>query len=388
MIKEITLEENCVGCGQCVSTCPNHAIEMCESEEGFYYPVIDSVKCVECNKCISSCIGNQSIQEVLLDETESIYGYINSNKVMSSQSGGFCTAVSEQIIREGGIVFGAAYSKDFFSVVYIGIEKEEDLVCLQGSKYIQAKPGNYEEILEQLNTGRKVLVIGLPCFVDSVVLWAKDQYPNLLTIALICHGPTSNLIHRRFLEEHSRGTIRSFSIKKKKQNRYSGYTEIVSDIRYLRPFRSTSYSRLFNLVLRKSCYNCQHKLARCKADVMAGDYWPEDALNRCSPYGNSAVIILRKKDEWKSIIDKIPSFVFSEVNLDDLIRQNPALVHPAKDTFRREEAIAALKKNICLKKICTGSIKKRTISCLSNWFVTYCPAKTQIQMKKWIRRKS
>ena len=42
-------ESECVGCGACVSVCPNEAITVDD------VAVVDSSKCVDCGACIDEC---------------------------------------------------------------------------------------------------------------------------------------------------------------------------------------------------------------------------------------------------------------------------------------------------------------------------------------------
>lgn len=47
--------EDCCGCTACYAVCPVKAICMRPDEEGFEYPVVDSMVCIRCYKCISVC---------------------------------------------------------------------------------------------------------------------------------------------------------------------------------------------------------------------------------------------------------------------------------------------------------------------------------------------
>lgn len=46
----------CCGCTACVAACPRDAIAMEPDEEGFAYPVVDSVLCIRCLKCEDACV--------------------------------------------------------------------------------------------------------------------------------------------------------------------------------------------------------------------------------------------------------------------------------------------------------------------------------------------
>ena len=47
--------KDCCGCTACMNICPKGAIDMCEDEEGFKYPVINKDKCIECGLCKKIC---------------------------------------------------------------------------------------------------------------------------------------------------------------------------------------------------------------------------------------------------------------------------------------------------------------------------------------------
>ena len=48
-------KEECCGCTACKMICPVHAISMKDDEEGFLYPVVNSLICIRCYKCINVC---------------------------------------------------------------------------------------------------------------------------------------------------------------------------------------------------------------------------------------------------------------------------------------------------------------------------------------------
>ena len=69
---------------------------------------------------------------------------------------------------------------------------------------LKAPPyGVYKELRRKLQTGNKILFVGLPCQVAAVKKYVGEAYAkDLYTIDLICHGSPSPEILRIFLEQH------------------------------------------------------------------------------------------------------------------------------------------------------------------------------------------
>ncbi len=48
-------DDECCGCGACVSVCPKDAISMQPNRYGFAYPRIDESLCIGCRMCLQVC---------------------------------------------------------------------------------------------------------------------------------------------------------------------------------------------------------------------------------------------------------------------------------------------------------------------------------------------
>ena len=59
----------------------------------------------------------------------------------ASRSGGIFTALSDQVLSNGGVVYGCVLT-DKFDAVHIRADNEEDRNRMRGSKYIQSKLGD------------------------------------------------------------------------------------------------------------------------------------------------------------------------------------------------------------------------------------------------------
>lgn len=109
---EIKEKAFCCGCNACVQRCPKQCISMYEDEEGFLYPQVDKLTCVECGLCEKVCpVINQSKPRKPLK----VYAAYNKDEIIrkESSSGGVFTAIAEQIIDKGGVVFGARFDENW-----------------------------------------------------------------------------------------------------------------------------------------------------------------------------------------------------------------------------------------------------------------------------------
>lgn len=57
----------------------------------------------------------------------------------SSTSGGLATALAENTISHGGVVYGVVYSPDFDGAEYLRVDNYLDIKKIQGTKYCDVK---------------------------------------------------------------------------------------------------------------------------------------------------------------------------------------------------------------------------------------------------------
>ena len=194
--------ENCTACCLCQNVCPANAISMSENQEGFLYPHIDFSKCVECGKCLQYCpVENPEYH----NEKNPVCHAINANDEIrkSAASGGIFSAFAELLVRNGGIVYGAAYNDDF-SVEFKSAENLQELEALKGSKYVQSNANDvYKKVKESLLQEKRVLFGGCPCQVAALYKFLGDSgTQNLYTMDIVCHGVPSPKVLRKYLKEN------------------------------------------------------------------------------------------------------------------------------------------------------------------------------------------
>lgn len=298
----ITQKQDCCGCNACAQICPKQCITMQEDDEGFLYPRVDTENCVDCHLCERICpVSNHGTERKPLK----VYAAINKDEEVRKQSssGGIFTALAEQVIKQGGVVFGARFDEQW-QVKHDYTETMEGLAAFRGSKYVQSRIGNsYQEAEQFLKVGRKVLFSGTPCQIAGLRNYLRKEYDNLLTVDFICHGVPSPMVWRRYLkEEVARQCDRKNSVLSHPIHEEDVLVEGISfrdktmgwkkfsfaltlsttngsgdKIQFCScsPMTKNEYLRGFmsNVYLRPSCYSCAFKCLKSKSDITLGDFW-------------------------------------------------------------------------------------------------------------------
>ena len=329
----ITQKQDCCGCNACAQICPKQCITMQEDNEGFLYPRVDSENCIDCHLCERICpVSNHGMERKPLK----VYAAINRDEEIRkrSSSGGIFTALAEQIIKQGGVVFGARFDEQW-QVKHDYAETMEGLAAFRGSKYVQSRIGNtYQEAERFLKAGRKVLFSGTPCQIAGLRNYLRKEYDNLLTVDFICHGVPSPMVWRRYLKEEiarqcEKNTVLprpiheedvlvediSFRDKTLGWKKYSFALTLSTTngsgdkIQFCScsPMTKNEYLRGFmsNVYLRPSCYSCAFKKQKSGSDITLADFW-----------GNSNVFN-DDKGVCAVIINNIKGYNFIDIPLID-----------------------------------------------------------------------
>ena len=345
---EIPTKQDCCGCGACSQICPRQCIEMKKDEEGFCYPRVDKEVCVNCGLCEKTCpILNAKRDGSGKSVRQNTYvAYHLDEKIrLESSSGGVFTALAEDVIQQGGIVFGAAFDHEYL-VHHIGVENLSDLEKLRGSKYLQSRTEDtFREAKAALDQGRRVLYSGTGCQIAGLKAYLKQDYANLLTVDILCHGVPSPALWTLYLAEMEKkhgGTVRRVSFREKKPG-WKNYSVSISfsnnNIEYEKCFREEPYMQMFlkNICLRPSCYQCKFKTINSQADITLGDCW---GIEKYMPEidddkGISGIFVHSENGE--SAVSRIASSVYSQKADFQRIQQTmvyeSATQHPHRKKF-------------------------------------------------------
>ncbi|MCZ2442804.1 MAG: Coenzyme F420 hydrogenase/dehydrogenase, beta subunit C-terminal domain [Flavobacteriales bacterium] len=279
--------------------------------EGFCYPkVTKPEECINCHRCEKVCpIKNAS--EVPDFQEKAIAGYsLSQGEIKASASGSLGTAIAKGFIKQGGVVYGVAYTDDYLGIVYRRADSESELEQFRTSKYAQSRKYDvYQKVKADLTDGKKVLFIGLPCDSYALQLFLGKQYENLYVCALICHGPTSPLVHQQYvqkLKDEQNSEIAEFSVRYKKEGWKPYYirAKFSNGYEHLEKFAESEYGVAFLYMKRPSCNVCPVKRSKIHSDITIGDYHLA-AGGQFKPYnpdGVSSAFIHTEKGEYLASI--------------------------------------------------------------------------------------
>jgi len=290
-----------------------------------------------------------------------------------SASGGLAMSLSEAMIEAGGIVYGVAYTEDFYGAQFIRVSQKEDLTKLQGSKYISAskRMGErtvYQEVLNDLNAENQVLFIGLPCEVGTLKSVLRknglSETNRLLAVDLFCHGPTSPKVNEEYvrtLEEQYNSKVVDFSVRYKNPNWLPMYirAEFRNGRIFLAPFFDTDYGIAFSIMGRSACYRCAFKGENHQSDMTIGDYWGikenDPGYNK---KGVSIAVVYNQKAEDRLLA--LDSFEYQPVDIDKAFINNPLYFNQKEPHPKRDEFIQIYQKH-GLHKACLSTMNKKEL---------------------------
>lgn len=353
-------KKDCCGCGVCMNICPKKAITMKEDEYGFLYPVINQDVCIRCGLCKKVC-GYQSREFIGEPETTYVAQSKNSD-INKSASGGVFVSIARSVLLMGGVVYGVSmeYIDGRLEPMHIAVEKIDELIKLQGSKYVQSRIGTiYSDVKEQLTSDRVVLFSGTPCQVDGLRNFLRKSYDNLYCIDIICHGVPSSKMFQDYiltLENKYKDKIIDFKFRDKTLGwglTANAYTANAGN--KIIPCYSSSYYDMFlkSYTYRINCYSCKYANKHRVGDVTIGDYWevekehPEILIKNGGEIneklGVSCIIV--NNNQGSKLVEKYGKELFiKKSRYEKVARYNKQLNLPSSlDEARREQVLNAYK---------------------------------------------
>ena len=315
--------EECCGCELCSLKCPQKIISMSTDQEGFLYPTIqDQNKCVSCGICVSICPVHNREKAITIDFSNPYYAYNpDVAQCQNSSSGGVAFGLYKAFIQSGEHGYGAAYAPDFKSVAYECADTIDQAKRFLGSKYVKTEHGSlYQRIKSDLANGIKVIIIGLPCDIAALKGYLNKDWANLYTCEVICHGPTTPIALKSFIEEIEtikKSEVVSLNCRAKrpywKPYYISAHFENGDVLET--PFTNSSLEQAFQAMKRPSCNACAFKDGSSRSDLIIGDYHgAKQGTEEFNEYGVSICFPVTNKGKELIEILKTEGFVVGNAN--------------------------------------------------------------------------
>ena len=267
---------------------------------------------------------------------------------MNSRSGGIFTALSDDILEKGGVVYGCILD-EHFKAIHVRAETAQERDKMRGSKYIESNLGNtFAQVKKDLESGRYVLFSGTSCQIAGLRSYLSSTYSNLFCVDIVCHGVPSPKVWEKYLnwqENRINGQCIVTEFRNKKKFGWSSHVETLT-IRLLNGKEYTIHSEIFkelfygHNILRPSCYYCPYKTINHPGDITIADYW---GIDKAAPgfndnHGVSLVLINNKVGEqtFKSIKNSI---TYQTCSLEDSMQPSlirPFLIPKERDEFWRD----------------------------------------------------
>lgn len=360
-INEILPEESCMGCGACVSACPVDAIHFKNDQYGVYRAEVDEKKCIHCGKCTKVCAAIELPRNYNFKAPKS-YAFIASDLTtrMESSSGGAFTALAKTVLKQNGVVVGAAWDGEF-TVNHILVDNVKDLPKLQKSKYFQSNMGNVcRQIKEVLDAGKKVLYCGTPCQVTGLKKYIGKDDANLILVDLLCANCPSAGIFKKYLSENfSLDEMKQYDFrykslddklwnaKKVKITKNNG-EKIIKDISeddYLQVYHTCSLS------LSSQCLECKYQGTSRNGDLTIGDCWGIERYDTSVDVSKGVSVILVNNDKGRKVFESIAkkdTALLKEIPLEQVKKYNVLAFNEKRSwpkTKRRAKFLEEIQKN-------------------------------------------
>lgn len=325
-------KDHCCGCSACEEVCPVQAIKMHRDALGFLYPELNEGICVKCNLCSNVCpfendVEGGNIRDAYAARHNSV------EEVKSSRSGAVFVALSDAILKSGGVIYGAGYG-DFFRVKHKRASSKDGCAEFKGSKYSQSDIcGVFVLIEKDLKDGLSVLFSGTPCQCAAVRRVIKDRYKSrLYLVDFVCHGVTSPAFWEDFLKWVEKGTrhkIRSVDFRDKNYFGWDGLHKesflLDNGRKYFAP-----YIYYNDMHMRPSCAECPFSSLNRASDVTMGDMWGcSTVCPEMNQDNNGCSLVIVNTEKGSSLFQQASSYLtIQTLDIRQCIQSN--LVKPTE----------------------------------------------------------
>lgn len=351
----------CAGCMLCKDICPKSAISI-KDDYLHYNAIIDETKCITCSLCEKKCPQNNSptFRKPLWYKQ----GWSSDEKQRElSSSGGVAYELMRFFLKEGAICSCTLSDGEF---VFKFAFSEKELKTFTGSKYVKSNPeGVYKKIKECISQRKKVLFVGLPCQVASVINYVGDS-EYLYTADLICHGsPSPNILFDYLNQKNVRiNSDCNFEFRKRQQFR------LFQNDKPIEESTQDNYMTAFltGLSYTTNCYSCKYAQFERVSDITLGDSWNSNLSNEEAKKGIS--LILCQTSKGIELVEN-SSIQLYDVDIERAVKANHQLTHPTVEPKGRKYFLEKVRKGKKVDHIMLRISPKREIKNLTKRLLAF-----------------
>lgn len=278
---------------------------------------------------------------------ETYYAAVGKNKkdVEKSSSGGVFFVLAKKIIKENGVVCGAAFDESL-KVKHIIIDSSSELERLCGSKYVQSEMGDtLRDVGIILRSGKTVLFSGTACQIKALYTFLQSQESqkrdNLITVEILCHGVPSPGIFSDYIHNwkcglktdvvdyqfRAKNIGRDFIIRVKDSEEKINYLNALTD-----PFYAAF---LNNSILRPSCYECKFCGVIRDADITLGDFWGSEKAQVNNELKKGCSLVMCNSSKGAYLFEQVSN----ELNFQKIEKKIAIEKQPQLKNDRRQDIV-------------------------------------------------
>lgn len=247
--------------------------------------------------------------------------YYDHTLRMQSSSGGIFSLIASNY----EVVYGVAMTRDCYGAEMIRVEG--DICALRGSKYFQAKVGDaFRQAKQDLEDGRAVLFTGTGCQINGLRAFLQKEYPNLLTVDVICHGVPSPKLWRVYVDfREAQYGKKLESVNFRCKNHGWADFGMKENLLYISKDEDP-FMQMFlrDYCLRPACYQCHAKEMKL-SDLTIGDFWGIERVASEMNDGMGTSLVITRTEKGQALFDRIkPELKWKEVSYEEGVQCNPA----------------------------------------------------------------